>query len=238
MNNIRVVLIEDHDVVRIGLRTTLESQEGIEVVGEAANGVQGMKLLETLQPDIGVIDIGLPGIDGIEVTRRFRQFQAAHEGVTTKVLMLTMQGNEDSVLAAFAAGADSYCMKDTGMERMVEAIQATHDGNAWIDPGIASIVLRHMRNGIPQPVDASDRKIEIRAIDSELETILQNYPLSLREQEILELMVNGCSNPMIAKRLHITVGTVKTHVRNILGKLYANDRTDAAVKALRAGIIA
>jgi DNA-binding NarL/FixJ family response regulator len=238
MNTIRVALIEDHDVVRIGLRTTLDSQPGIEVVGEAASGIQGLKLLEAIQPDIAVIDIGLPGMDGIEVTRRFRQFQAAHETVTTKVLILTIQGNEDSVLAAFAAGADAYCMKDTGMERMIEAIQTTHEGNAWIDPGIASIVLRHMRNGMPQPVEGRDRKVEIRAIDSELETILSNYPLSAREQEILELMVNGCSNPMIATRLHITVGTVKTHVRNILGKLYANDRTDAAVKALRAGIIA
>jgi DNA-binding NarL/FixJ family response regulator len=242
MSNIRVALIEDHDVVRIGLRATLERHDGVEVVGEAASGIQGLKLLEATQPDVAVVDIGLPGMDGIEVTRQFRRFQSEQassepDQPTTKVLMLTMQGNEDSVLAAFAAGADSYCMKDTGMERMVEAIEATHNGNAWIDPGIASIVLRHMRKTIPQPVDANDRKVEIRALDPELETILQTYPLSVREQEILEHMVNGCSNPMIAKRLHITVGTVKTHVRNILGKLYASDRTDAAVKALRAGII-
>jgi two-component system, NarL family, response regulator LiaR len=237
MSNIRVALIEDHDVVRIGLRVTLESQHGMQVVGEAASGTQGLKLLEATQPDVAVVDIGLPGMDGIEVTRQFRKFQASHEDVTTKVLILTMQGNEESVLAAFAAGADSYCMKDMGMERMAEAIKMTHSGNPWIDPGIASIVLRQMRQTIPHAADDSDRKVEIRAVDPEYVDILQTYPLTVREQEILELMVNGCSNSMIADRLFITVGTVKTHVRNILGKLCANDRTEAAVRALRSGIV-
>lgn len=237
MDNIKVVLIEDHDVVRIGLRVALESHDGIQVVGEAANGIQGLKLLETAQPDVAVVDIGLPGIDGIDVTRQFRKFQAENESITTKVLILTMQGNEDSVLAAFSAGADSYCMKDTGMERMVEAIQMTHSGNPWIDPAIASIVLRQVRQTVAQPEDAGDRTVEIRALDEEYENMLEAYPLTTREQEILELMVNGCSNAMIAERLFITVGTVKTHVRNILGKLCANDRTEAAVRALRSGIV-
>ncbi len=237
MNDIRVALIEDHDVVRIGLRVTLESQTGIQVVGEAASGSQGLKLLETTQPDVAVIDIGLPGIDGIEVTRRFRQFQTDHEAVTTKVLILTMQSSEESVLAAFAAQADSYCLKDTGMERMIEAVKMTHKGDRWIDPAIATIVLRQMHQVANTLVDGSDRKVEIRAIDPEYETMLLADPLTLREQEVLELMANGCSNPMIADRLFITVGTVKTHVRNILSKLCASDRTDAAVRALRSGII-
>jgi DNA-binding NarL/FixJ family response regulator len=235
MNNIRVVLIEDHDVVRMGLRAILEHQDDIKVVGEAASGTQGLRLLETTQPDVAVVDIGLPGIDGIEVTRQFRKFQADHEEAKTKVLMLTMQGNEDSVLASFAAGADSYCMKDTGMERMVEAIKMTHSGDSWIDPAIANIVLRQMRQATPQT--AADRMVEIRAIDPEYGDMLLTDPLTAREQEVLELMANGCSNPMIAERLFITVGTVKTHVRNVLSKLCANDRTDAAVRALRSGII-
>jgi DNA-binding NarL/FixJ family response regulator len=235
MNNIRVALIEDHDVVRIGLHVTLDSQDGIQVVGEAASGAQGLKLLETMQPDVAVVDIGLPGMDGIEVTRRFRQFQTDHEAVTTKVLILTLQGNEESVLAAFAAGADSYCMKDTGMDRMVEAIKLTHSGEHWIDPAIASIVLRQARRAISPPV--RDPMVAIRALDAEYTNILQTDPLTTREQEILELIVNGCSNAMVAERLFITVGTVKTHVRNILGKLCANDRTEAAVRALRSGIV-
>ncbi|MGL5082790.1 MAG: response regulator [Microcoleaceae cyanobacterium] len=245
MNHIRVALIEDHDVVRIGLRTTLESQNDIQVVGEAASGTQGLKLLQTTQPDVAIVDIGLPGMDGIELTRKFREFQSDHEDVATKVLILTMQGNEESVLASFAAGADSYCMKDMGMERMVEAIRMTHSGNPWIDPAIASIVLRQMRQSISKATSKatskaaheSDRTVEIRALEADYEDILQAYPLTTREQEILELMVNGCSNLMIAERLFITVGTVKTHVRNILSKLCANDRTEAAVRALRSGIV-
>jgi DNA-binding NarL/FixJ family response regulator len=139
--------------------------------GEAASGPQGLKLLETIQPDVAVVDIGLPGMGGIEVIRQFRKFQADQGVVTTKVLMLTMQGNEEAVLASFAAGADSYCMKDTGMERMVEAIQMTHKGNPWINPVIASIVLRQMRQVIPQPV-THDRQVTIRAIEPEYEDIL------------------------------------------------------------------
>jgi DNA-binding NarL/FixJ family response regulator len=236
MDKIRVVIIEDHDVVRIGLRATLESQSDIQLVGEAASGTQGLKLLEVTQPDVAVVDIGLPGIDGIELTRQFRQLQPEN-GAVTKVLMLTMQGNEEVVLASFAAGADSYCMKDTGMERLVEAIRMTHTGNPWIDPSIASIVLRQMRRAMPQDNEEGNQTIEIRAIEPEYKTLIQTYALTDREQEILELMVNGCSNAMIAERLFITVGTVKTHVRNILSKLCANDRTEAAVRALRSGLV-
>jgi DNA-binding NarL/FixJ family response regulator len=248
MSDIRVALIEDHDVVRIGLRTALQAQDGIDVVGEAVNGVQGLKLLENIQPDVALVDIGLPGIDGIEITRQLRKTQAKDEkpekdedekseNVKTRVLILTMQGNEESVLAAFAAGADSYCMKDIAMEQLVEAIRATHSGSSWIDPTIANIVLRQMRQSIPASRDDDKRMIEIGAIDSELEKVIETYPLTERELEVLESIVAGCSNEAIAGRLYITVGTVKTHVRNILSKLCANDRTEAAVRALRSGLV-
>lgn len=237
MNDICIVLVEDHDVVRIGLRTALQSQVGFKVVGEAVNGVQGLKVLEMTQPDIAIVDIGLPGMDGIEMTRQFRQLQANKGNSTTKVLMLTMQGNEDSVIAAFAAGADSYCMKDVGMERMIEAIKMTHTGNSWIDPAIANIVLRQMRKGAPNTTDKSKLTVEIQQLASEYKDVLDNYPLTNRELEVLELMVGGCTNVAIADQLYITTGTVKTHVRNILSKLCADDRTEAAVRALRAGII-
>jgi len=237
MNDIGIVLVEDHDVVRIGLRTALQSQEGFKVVGEAMNGIQGLKVLETTQPDIAIVDIGLPGMDGIEMTRQFRQWQANKPTSITKVLMLTMQGNEDSVIAAFAAGADSYCMKDVGMERMIEAVKMTHTGNCWIDPAIANIVLRQMRKSSPNTADKAKLTVEIQQLESEYKDILDNYPLTNRELEVLELMVAGCTNVVIAERLYITTGTVKTHVRNILAKLCADDRTEAAVRALRAGII-
>jgi DNA-binding NarL/FixJ family response regulator len=237
MNDITAVLVEDHDVVRIGLRAVLQSHPGIEVIGEATNGVQGLKLLQSTPPDIAIVDIGLPGMDGIEMTRQFRSFQAEQVGVTTKVIILTMQGTEESVLAAFAAGADSYCMKDSSMDKLVEAVLATHGGNPWIDPAIASIVLRQMRQGMPAAKSAGNRTIEIKAVEAEYQDLLATYPLTERELEVLELMVAGCTNTAIAEKLFITAGTVKTHVRNILGKLCADDRTEAAVRALRSGLI-
>ena len=256
MNDIRIALIEDHDVVRIGLRTVLQNQAGIEVVGEATNGQQGLMLLQTIPVDVALVDVGLPGMDGIELTQRFRQFQLEQsqkeelkllenpiEGdpekqsqrVNTKVIMLTMLGNEETVLASFAAGADSYCMKDIAMEQLIEAIRLTHSGNAWIDPLIASVVLRQMKEGMVVP--AIKNTIDIRSVEPEYEQVLEADPVTDREREVLELIVAGCTNVVIAERLYITVGTVKTHVRNILSKLCADDRTEAAVRALRSGII-
>ena len=254
MNDIRIALIEDHDVVRIGLRTVLQNQAGIEVVGEATNGQQGLLLLQTTPVDVALVDIGLPGMDGIELTQRFRQFQLEQsqkeelqlletplgenskaQRVKTKVLVLTMLGNEETVLASFAAGADSYCMKDIAMEQLIEAIRLTHSGNAWIDPLIASIVLRQMKQSLVVP--AEKNTIEIRSVEPEYEQVLEADPVTDREREVLELIVAGCTNVVIAERLYITVGTVKTHVRNILSKLCADDRTEAAVRALRSGII-
>jgi DNA-binding NarL/FixJ family response regulator len=241
MSNIRIALIEDHDVVRIGLRTVLQSHPNIDVVGEASNGPQGLLLLQSSPIDVVLIDIGLPGMDGIELTQKFRQFQKeqlnrASLNVTTKVLMLTMLGNEEAVLASFAAGADSYCMKDIRMETLVKAIELTHTDHPWIDPLIASIVLRQLRSSMAQP-SPEKNTIEIRALEPEYEKVLASDPVTAREREVLELMVAGCTNIVIAERLFITVGTVKTHVRNILTKLCADDRTEAAVRALRSGII-
>jgi two-component system, NarL family, response regulator LiaR len=241
MDNIRVALIEDHDVVRIGLRAVFQAQEGIELVGEASNGPQGLALLQSTPVDVALVDVGLPGMDGIELTQRFRQFQQeqtdpALVSLPTKVLILTMQGNEETVLAAFAAGADSYCMKDAGVEQLIEAIRKTDSDDAWIDPAIAAIVLRQMRQSMVQA--AHDKAtIEIRSVEPEYEQVLASDPVTEREHEVLELIVAGCTNVVIAERLCITVGTVKTHVRNILVKLCADDRTEAAVRALRAGII-
>lgn len=236
MGEINVALIEDHDLTRVGLRTALQRQEGIHVVGEAANATQGLKLLESAKPDVAIVDIGLPDMDGIQLTRQFRQFQAEHEDCPTKVLILTMHDSEDSVLAAFAAGADSYCMKDISIDRLREALQATHEGNSWIDPAIASIVLRQVR--IPSKSQSIESKtVAIQGVEPEYEQLIETAPLTERELEVLELIVAGCSNAAIAEKLYITVGTVKTHVRNILNKLCADDRTQAAVLALRSGLI-
>ena len=240
MNEISILLIEDHDLTRMGLRTELQSHSGFKVIGEAANATVGLKLLETMKPDVAVIDIGLPDMDGIELTRKFKRYQDETGQSQTKILILTMDNTEDAVLAAFAAGADSYHHKETSMNKFTEAVQVTFRGNSWIDPAIANVVLRKVRQGSSGDNQSSDKPktVKIEALETEYEQVLETYPLTQRELEILELIVGGCSNGQIAEKLYITVGTVKTHVRNILNKLCADDRTQAAVRALRSGLVA
>jgi DNA-binding NarL/FixJ family response regulator len=220
MNEISILLIEDHDLTRMGLRTELQSHSGFKVIGEAANATVGLKLLETMKPDVAVIDIGLPDMDGIELTRKFRRYQDETGQSQTKILILTMDNTEDAVLAAFAAGADSYYMKETSINKFTEAVQVTFRGNSWIDPAIANVVLRKMRPGDDQSL-VQPKTLKIEALETEYEQVLETYPLTQRELEILELIVGGCSNGQIAEKLYITVGTVKTHIRNILNKLCA-----------------
>ncbi|MDJ0734326.1 MAG: response regulator transcription factor [Nostocaceae cyanobacterium] len=237
MSEIKVVVIEDHNLTRIGLKAALQTQTDIKIIGEAATGIEGLQLLKTLKPDIATIDIGLPEIDGIELTRRFREYQASTEDYSTKVLVLTMQNNDESVLAAFAAGADSYCMKDIESEKLVEAVRETYEGNSWIDPTIADIVLQQVRQDLAGSGELGNKTVAIKGIDPEVEKVIDTCPLTARELEVLQLIVSGSNNAEIAEKLYLTIGTVKTHVRGILSKLCVNDRTQAAVRALRAGIV-
>ncbi len=240
MTKIRVVLIEDHDLSRVGLIAALQRVEGIEVVGDAANARQGLQILEAAQPDVAIVDIGLPDLDGIELTQQLKQGDRFAKN--TKVLILTMHNREDSVLAAFAAGADSYSLKDVSLDNLVQAIQVTNEGNSWIDPAIARVVLKQARNprtsyADSPPPNGSSGGIAIDTVAPEYRHLLETAPLTERELEVLELIVAGCNNAQIAEKLYITVGTVKTHVRSILNKLCADDRTQAAVRALRSGLV-
>ncbi|HEY9802292.1 MAG TPA: response regulator transcription factor [Leptolyngbyaceae cyanobacterium] len=238
MSKIRIALIEDHDLTRVGIRTALLQREEIEVVGEAANAVEGLNMLKTVQPDIAIVDIGLPDKDGIELTRELKS-SSNNPDVGTKVLILTLRDNKEAVLAAFAAGADSYCMKDIGFDNLLEAVKVTYNGNAWIDPAIARIVLQQAQQQSPKPELTKvepENTPKNTPIEDDLD-IIDPYTLTERELEVLQLIVEGCSNAVIAERLYITVGTVKTHVRNILNKLSADDRTQAAVRALRSGLV-
>lgn len=237
---IQVALIEDHDLARMGLRTTLNQQTDVEVIGEAANGTEGLKLLMSTKPDVAIVDIGLPDIDGIELIRQFKQWltEQPSEAVQTKVMMLTLQENEAAVLAAFSAGADSYCMKDVTADQLLQAIKNTYEGNNWIDPAIARIVLKHNSQIQAKDANTAAQSSQVAiAADDEYSDILAVAPLTSRELEILELIVAGRSNAEIGEQCYITVGTVKTHVRNILNKLCVDDRTQAAVRALRAGLV-
>ncbi|MDZ7956414.1 MAG: response regulator transcription factor [Aulosira sp. DedQUE10] len=238
MDTIRVVLIEDHDLTRMGMRTALKQQEGIQVIGEAKNANSGLKLLNSLQPDVAIVDVGLPDMSGVELTQIFKNSEDADSSLSTKILILTMNDSEDTVLAAFAAGADSYYMKDASIEKLAEAIKVTHEGNAWIDPAIARIVLQQSNNVYGEPnSSAKSSTVAINSLSPEESQFLLSYPLTVRELDVLKLIVDGCSNAQIAEQLYITVGTVKTHVRNILNKLSVSDRTQVAVRALRAGLV-
>lgn len=238
MNQIRVALIEDHDLTRVGIRTALEHSGKARVVGEATNATDEFKLLKRTRPDVAIIDIGLPGMDGIELTRRLRQDRRRHgnEDPETKVLMLTLQNDEATVLSAFTAGADSYCMKDSVDSRsLLKVLQATYEGHTWIDPVVARTVLKQSHSVQFQANPTGKiNTVTINMIHPDQRQILEAEPLTRRQLEILELVVAGYSNKEIAKQLYITLGTAKTHVRDILRKLCADDRTQAAVRALRA----
>ncbi|WP_026100672.1 response regulator transcription factor [Synechococcus sp. PCC 7336] len=268
MDRTKIVLIEDHALTRIGLRAALQEADELDVVGETGTAEEGLRLIEMHQPDVAVIDIGLPDMDGIELTQQLRQLQQQTGASQTKVLILTMHDDEEAVLAAFAAGADSYSIKDVGIDKLLEAVRATADDRAWIDPAIARVVLRQVKNQprratavSPISLSATDSQTSseptladetaddsisgnsegdvatIAAIEPEYMQAIESSPLTERELEVLEHIVAGCSNAAIADKLFITVGTVKTHVRSIMNKLCANDRTQAAVRALRSGLV-
>lgn len=233
MSKIRVVLIEDHELTRLGIRAALQQSHEVEVIGEAANATNGLKLLEETKPDVAIVDIGLPDLDGIELTQHFKASLTDKSSPATKVLILTMQNQEELVLAALAAGADSYCMKDASSDKLLEALRSTHEGYAWIDPGIAQIVLQQSST-LPNQADATSElePANTRAVDSIYTQVTDAYSLTIREKELLELIVKGYSNEAIAAQLNTTVGTVKTHVQNLLDKLSMDARTQAAVQTL------
>jgi len=206
----RTVIVEDHALTRAGLRTTLESF--CDVVAEAADGLIGLETILRERPDVAVIDIGLPGLDGIALTQRVRA-----ELPATRVVIVTMIDLEEEVLAALAAGADAYCLKSAEPEHIADAVRIAAEGGAFFDPQIAHVVLARF---------SGNRKDDLRS-----------SPLTVRETEVLRLIADGHANAEIAERLFIGLGTVKGHIRDILGKLSASDRTQAAVVALRKGYI-
>jgi len=206
----RVALVEDHALTRAGLRTALAGP--FDVVAEAADAESGLEAIRRERPDVAVIDIGLPGIDGIELTKRVRA-----ELPGTRVVIVTMIDLEEEVVAALAAGADAYCLKNAEPERIVEAVRIAGEGGAYFDPRIAHVVLARFAPGAPNGA--------------------RETPLTPRETEILRLISGGRANLEIAEDLHIGLGTVKGHIRDILAKLSAADRTQAAVVALRRGYI-
>lgn len=224
MANVKVLIVEDHLMVRMGLSLVLEKIGDIDLIGEAEDGLEGVEKTRALLPDVVLMDIGLPTIDGIEATKRIKETNPE-----IKVLMFTSRDSEDDVLSAFEAGANGYIMKGANAEQTERAIKSVSEGSGWLDPQIARIVLSNIqRTNKPAGVATG----EINYKDGK-----NLYGLTEREMEILSLMVEGLSNPQIADRCFISKSTAKAHVHSILQKLCVTKRTKAVNIAMTQGLV-
>lgn len=211
---IRVLLVDDHTILRDGIRLLLSSQEDIEVVGEAGDGEEAVAKARELKPDVILMDISLPKVNGIEATRLIKA-----ERPESKILILTMHEDEEYVFPLLAAGASGYILKKTASSELISALRAVAEGNAFLHPAIAKTVLEKYRQG--QPASAGGGP----------------DGLTEREVEVLRLIAQGLSNREIADRLFISIKTVQAHRSNIMEKLNLHDRVELAKYALRKGLI-
>jgi DNA-binding NarL/FixJ family response regulator len=212
---LRVLIVDDHDLFRTGLRNLLEEQ-GVHVVGEAATGGEAVRSVQELAPDVVVMDLNMPGMGGVDATRHI-----AGVSPLTRVVVLTISDQDADVMDAILAGACGYLLKDSSIQDLMAGIEAAWRGESLISPTIAAKVLQRVRATSAQPEIAD-------AIRSEL---------SGREIEVLKLIANGKDNAVIAGELHISPKTVKNHISNILMKLQIDNRIQAAVYAVRSGIV-
>jgi len=210
-----VLIVDDHDLFRTGLRNLLEEQ-GVEIVGEAASGGEAVRAVRELAPDIVVMDLKMPSMGGVEATRHI-----ASVAPLTRVVMLTISDDDADVMDAILAGACGYLLKDSSIQELMAGIQAASRGESLISPAIAVKVLQRVRATRTLPETASTIKAE----------------LSDREIDVLKLIANGKDNAVIAAELHISPKTVKNHISNILMKLQIDNRIQAAVYAVRSGIV-
>lgn len=222
---IRVLLCEDHELVRMGLSIMIEKSEDIKLVAEAENGLLGVELAKQLSPDIVLMDIGLPNIDGIEATKRIKDFNPQ-----IKVLIFTSRDDSEDVFSAFKSGADGYIMKGASSDSIYTAIRSVNEGVAWIDPQIARLVLSNIQQPNKNEGINNANGINFKAGKSQ-------YGLTEREMEVLSLIVNGLTNPQIAEELTITKATAKAHVHSVLQKLSTATRTQATRKAMNEGLV-
>lgn len=211
-----ILIVEDHELTRFGLKTAFESCDFIEHIYEAESAERGLEIASENEINLIIMDLGLPGMDGIEATRKVK---ALNKDI--KIVVLTSHNDEQEVLNSLKAGANAYCSKEINLQRLVEVVQSVGDGAAWFDPSIAHIVLQASANS------------EI----GEPNVNYKDYELTAREAQILKLMTEGYSNMEIAQHLVISVNTTKAHVASILQKLEVDDRLQAALKALKYKIV-
>jgi DNA-binding NarL/FixJ family response regulator len=215
LDDVRVIVVDDHDLFRTGLKNLLEEQ-GVNVVGEAPNGQTAIRLASDLAPDVVVMDLNMPGLTGVETTR-----QLAGVAPLSRVVVLTISADDDDVMDAVMAGACGYLLKDSSIQELIAGIRAAASGESLISPQIAAKVLQRLR----AQSTSEDAAATIRA------------ELSDREIEVLKLIANGKDNAQIARELFISPKTVKNHISNILMKLQIDNRIQAAVYAVRSGIV-
>jgi DNA-binding NarL/FixJ family response regulator len=214
---LRVMVVDDHDLFRSGLRRLLDEQDGLDVVGEARRGDEAVQRANELKPDVVVMDINMPGMSGVEATRGVLK-----QSPDSAVLMLTVTSDENAVLDAVLAGASGYLLKDALLPEIVRGIQAAAAGQSLIAPSVAGELLARLRrhgapDAPPPPAQTPD--------------------LTPREIDVLRLVVAGCDNGEIGQRLHLSASTIKHHVSNTLEKLGVENRIQAAVMAVRLGLV-
>ena len=219
---INVLLVEDHELYRMGLSMLLSKSDDVTLVSESSDGLDGIKKARELSPDVILMDIGLPNVDGIEATQRIKEFNP-----NIKILIFTSRDSDQDVFESFKAGADGYIMKGATPEQTISAIKAVYEGVGWIDPGIARLVFSNLQKPSTAMVSLPDSK----------KGSGNTYGLTERELDVLELMVEGLTNPEIAEKLIITRATAKAHVHSILQKLCVTTRTQATVTAMKEGLV-
>ena len=210
---IRVLLADDHRMLREGLRRSL-SEEGFDIVGEAENGEQAVRLSAELRPDVVLMDVSMPELDGVEATRAIKGAEGSPQ-----VIMLTMHADKEVLADAIRAGASGYLVKDCSTEEITEAVRMAMQGDTALSPQLAATMLDEVRR-----LDAPSAAEEDRVITK-------------REEEVLQLIADGCSTPEVAEQLYISQKTVKNHLASIYQKLDARDRTQAVLQAVRMGIV-
>jgi two-component system, NarL family, response regulator DegU len=210
---IRLMLVDDHQMLRQGLRRSLE-EEGFYVVGEASDGDEAVRLVPAAKPDVILMDVSMPDMDGVEATRRILQTDP-----DKRVVMLTMHADKDLIDAAIKAGAVGYLTKDCSTDEVIEAVRMAANGETALSPQLAKTMLTEVR------------KIDEKAAREEDRLVTK------REEEVLQLIADGCSTPEVAQRLYISQKTVKNHLASIYEKLNARDRTQAVLLAVRMGIV-
>lgn len=220
---VKVLIIEDQDMARVALSVILSKNPDIQILDMATDGQEGVDKALGLKPDLVIMDIGLPTIDGIEATRLIKE-----SNPKIRVLMYTSRETEDDIFDAFQAGADGYITKGATVEQTISAVVAVSEGTGWLDPAIAKVVLTNIKRTNP----TEGRRGEI---NNKLGKNL--YGLTEREMDVLALIVDGLTNPQIADKLCITISTTKTHVHSILQKLYVKTRAKATAMAMKEGLV-